>query len=188
MAPARDRLMLGEDGVFLIDVAGAWTGGTPRRWTRVKLTGRWDLAGVLGERPGEPEFVTLSMDGDILLGVTTEEDEVWLIAVDRRPGERQEEWARSAARGSPEERAAAWASLVRGPGPSERLRDVWAQGLGLNPAIPDELLAGLLGRSPFLLWRHLPAAVVDAAVAHPDWSVRGRPRRSRTSPPSSGPG
>ncbi|NEA60893.1 PE-PGRS family protein, partial [Streptomyces sp. SID13666] len=28
--------ILGEDGVFLIDVAGNWSGCAPRRWARVK--------------------------------------------------------------------------------------------------------------------------------------------------------
>ncbi len=68
--------IIGEDSVFLINVAGHWTGCAPRRWTRVRLTGRWDLATVLGERPEQPEFVTLATDGSTLVGVTTEEDEV----------------------------------------------------------------------------------------------------------------
>jgi hypothetical protein len=80
---ASEAGILGEDGVFLIDVAGNWTGCAPRRWVRVRLTADWDLAGVLGERPGQPEFVTLSTDGDVLVGATTEEYSVWLVAVDR---------------------------------------------------------------------------------------------------------
>jgi hypothetical protein len=106
--------IIGEDGVFLIDVAGNWTGCAPRRWTRVKLIEQWDLAGVLGERPGQPEFVTLSMDGDTLLGVTTEEDEVWLIAVDRI-GERQEEAAKAATQETPQERRPLGHRCFRGP-------------------------------------------------------------------------
>lgn len=105
--------ILGEDGEFLIDVAGSWTGCAPRRWTRVRLTDRWDLAGVLGERPGQPEFLTLSADGNTLLAATTEEYEVRLVTVDRIK-ERQEAAAQRKARESPEERAAAWASLLRG--------------------------------------------------------------------------
>ncbi|MEV7242946.1 PE-PGRS family protein [Streptomyces sp. NPDC093248] len=163
--------VVGGDGIFLIDVAGDWTGCAPRRWTRVKLTDRWDLAGVLGERPGRPDFVTLSTDGSALLGVTTEEDEVRLVALDRIP-ERQEAAARDAARESPEERAVAWATLLRGPAPSARLRELWAHGLVRNPAMPEALRAGLLGLSHLLLWRPLPAEVVEAAMAHPDWKVR----------------
>lgn len=163
--------IFGGDGIFLIDVAGNWTGCAPRRWTRVQLTDQWDLAGVLGEWPGQPEFVTLSMDGDTLLGVTTEEDEVWLIGVEHLR-ERQEAAARVAAQESPQERAAAWTSLFQGPGPSKRVREMWAHGLALNPATPDDLRARLLGVSHFLLWRRLPAAVVEAAIVHPDGKVR----------------
>ncbi|MFE1176719.1 PE-PGRS family protein [Streptomyces sp. NPDC058773] len=159
------------DGVFLIDVAGRWTGCLPRRWTRVRLTGRWDLAGVLGERSGHPGFVTVSMDGDTLLGMTCEGDEVWLTAIDH-VRQRQETAAQAAARETPQERAAAWASLLQGPEPSERLREAWAHGLALNPRTPDELCARLLGRSHFLLWRRLPTAVIEAAMIHPDWKVR----------------
>ncbi|MGW8398714.1 hypothetical protein ACWGLP_18830 [Streptomyces lydicus] len=49
---AVDNGIIDAHGVFLIDIAGAEKDCTPRRWTRVRLTDRWDLAGVLGERPG----------------------------------------------------------------------------------------------------------------------------------------
>lgn len=49
---------------------------------------------------------------------------------------------------------------------------MWAHGLALNPATPDDLCAGLLGLSHFLLWRPLPTAVVEAAMAHPDRKLR----------------
>ncbi|WP_315975521.1 PE-PGRS family protein [Streptomyces nigrescens] len=163
--------IIGEDGVFLIDVAGNWTGCAPRRWTRVRLTGQWDLAGVLGERPGQPEFVTLAADGSTLIGVTTEEDEVWFTLLDHLP-EHQEAAARVAAQETPREREAAWAALLQGPEPSARLCEMWAHGLALNPATPDDLRARLLGLSHFLLWRPLPTEVVEAAMAHPDWKMR----------------
>ncbi|MER6691992.1 PE-PGRS family protein [Streptomyces minutiscleroticus] len=168
---ATENGVIGEDGVFLVDVAGNWTGCAPRRWTRVRLTDRWDLAGVLGERPGQPEFVALATDGDTLLGVTTEEYAVWLIVVDRIR-ERQERAAEAAVQESPQERATAWASLLKGPRPPARLREVWGDGLALNPSVPDDLRAGLLGRSRSLLYRPLPTAVVEAAMAHPDRKVR----------------
>jgi hypothetical protein len=95
--------------------------------TRVRLAAKWDLAGVLGERPGQPEFITLSTDGDALLAATTEDDQAWLIAVDHIR-QRQETAAQAAAKESPQEREAAWASLFQGPGPTERLCDAWAQG------------------------------------------------------------
>ncbi|WP_330315696.1 PE-PGRS family protein [Streptomyces platensis] len=163
--------ILGEDGEFLIDVAGSWTGCAPRRWTRVRLTDRWDLAGVLGERPGQPEFLTLSADGNTLLAATTEEYEVRLVTVDRIK-ERQEATAQRKARESPEERAAAWASLLRGPRPRGRLCELWADGLALNPSTPDDMCAGLLGLSHFVMGRRLPTAVVETAMAHPEWKVR----------------
>ncbi|MFE1958556.1 hypothetical protein [Streptomyces sp. NPDC059479] len=163
--------IIGEDGVFLIDVAGHWTGCAPRRWTRVRLTGQWDLAGVLGARPGQPEFVTLATDGSTLIGVTTEEDEVWFTLLDHI-AERQEAAAQVAARETPGEREAAWAALLQGPGPSTGLREMWAHGLALTPATPDGLRARLLGLSHFLLWRHLPTAVVEAAMVHPEWKLR----------------
>ncbi|WKX68645.1 PE-PGRS family protein [Streptomyces sp. XD-27] len=159
--------IIGEDGVFLIDV------GERAGWTPVRLTVGWDLATVLGDRPGQPEFVTLSADGDALLGVTCEEYEVWLIAVDRVK-ERQEAAAQAAARETPQAGAAVWASLCRGPAPTAKLRASWADGLALNTAAPDDVLHGLLGLSHHLLWRELPAEVVEAAVAHPDGNVRGQ--------------
>jgi hypothetical protein len=166
--------ILGEDGVFLIDVANTRTGSGPQQWTRVRLAEEWDLAGVLGERSGQPEFVAVSVDGDALLGATTEEYEVWFVAVDR-VRERQEEAARVTARETAEGREVAWSSLFLGPGPTERLRREWADGLGANQAAPDDvLLRLLLGLSPHFFWRKLPSAVVDAAVAHPEWKVRGR--------------
>ncbi|MDX3226099.1 PE-PGRS family protein [Streptomyces sp. ME19-01-6] len=65
-----------------------------------------------------------------------------------------------------------WESLFEGPEPSEGLREMWAEGLGTNPAAPDDLRRALLGRSRYLLWCRLSASVVDAAVAHPEWEVR----------------
>ncbi|GAA1355111.1 PE-PGRS family protein [Streptomyces beijiangensis] len=164
-----------EDGMFLIDVAGTRTGCTPRSWTRVRLTDGWDLAGVLGDRPGQPEFVTLSTDGDALLGATTEEYEVWFIAVDGVK-QRQEEAARAAARETPEEREAAWASLFQGPKPTARLVRAWADGLASNPSAPDDLQLRLMGtgRYPHLLFGRHSTAFTDRAVDHPDWKVRAR--------------
>ncbi|MFI1397567.1 PE-PGRS family protein [Streptomyces sp. NPDC020681] len=159
--------ILGEDGVFLIDVAG----GTPRRWTRVRLTEVWDIAGVFGDRPGQPELVAVSLDGNALLGATTEEYEVWLIAVDRVK-ERQDEAALAAARETGEEREAAWSWLSRGPKPTERLRQAWADGLGFNEAAQEDVLVRLVGHTSRFFWRKLPPAVVDAAIDHAEWPVR----------------
>ncbi|KUO19192.1 PE-PGRS family protein [Streptomyces dysideae] len=170
---ASESGFLAGDGVFLIDVAGNWTGCMPRRWTRVRLTVGWDLAGVLGERPGEPEFVTLSLDGDAMVGVTTEEESVWLVTVDRIT-ERQEQATQEAGRETPELWAAAWEWLFKGPGPTEKLLDAWAQGLSFNPSLPVDVRTQLLIRAPSVLYSPLPTEVVDAALAHPDWQIRGR--------------
>ncbi len=138
--------ILDEDGVFLIDTADHCTGSAPWDWTPVRLTDRWDLAGVLGERPGEPKFVALSTDGDSLLGTTSGATGIRLVVVDRMR-ERREAAARATARETPEERAVAWESAVAGLDPSGRLLTSWANGLALNPATPDDLRAGLQGRS-----------------------------------------
>ncbi|MFH9725397.1 PE-PGRS family protein [Streptomyces sp. NPDC017254] len=169
---AVDLGIIGEDGAFLISAAvGAAGGGLPR-WTRVRLTDRWDLAGVLGTRPGQPEFVTLSTDGDALIGATTEEYDVWLVTRDRVK-ERLEEAARAAARETAEDREAAWESLFRGPRVLGRLRDLWAEGLARNPSTTDELRVELLDLSRHLLRRPLPEAIVEAAISHPERKVRG---------------
>jgi hypothetical protein len=165
--------ILGEDGVFLIDVAGHRTGSAPWEWTPVRLTDRWDLAGVLGERPGEPKFVALSTDGGSLLATTPEDDGIRLVAVERMK-ERREAAARATARETPEERAATWESLFEGLDLSERLRTSWANGLALNPAVPDDLRTGLLGLSTYYMYGAMPTAVVEAAMVHPDWQIRAR--------------
>ncbi|MES5818720.1 PE-PGRS family protein [Streptomyces sp. RG80] len=162
---ATEAGVLDADGVFLLHTSGS--GG----WVRVRLTEDWDLAGVLGERPGQPEFVTLSPDGDMLLGATTEEYDVWLVSVDRLR-QRQEEAARAVAAETAEDRAAAWTKLFEGPKPTERMLDAWARGLSLNPAAPAELRVRLVERSPYTLYSRLPTEVVDAVLAHPDWTMR----------------
>ncbi|MFI9168258.1 PE-PGRS family protein [Streptomyces lincolnensis] len=160
--------VLGADGVFLVEVAGDWTGCAPRRWTRVRLGDDWDLAGALKGM----EFMTLALDGDALVAATVEEYDVWLVAEDRI-GERQEAEAQAAVRETPQERAAAWQALWRGPKPVARVLRSWAAGLALNRALPeDELRPRLLGRTRSFLYGALSPAMVDAAVAHPDWKIR----------------
>lgn len=80
LALATSRGVIGPGGEFLISVGGFASAGVG--WTRVRLTDRWDPAGVLGERPGEPEFLALSPDGNRLVAMTTEEYEVWLVVAD----------------------------------------------------------------------------------------------------------
>ncbi|MEU6347857.1 hypothetical protein ABZ896_00815 [Streptomyces sp. NPDC047072] len=181
---ASETGVLGDDGVFLVD----FSGNEGRKWVRVRLTDDWDLAGVLGPRPGQPEFLTLSLDGDVMVGVTTEEYAVWLVAVDRL-GERHEEAARAAGAETPQERAAAWESLFEGPKPIGKLLEAWADGLSLNPATPKGLWPGLAERSRYEQYRALPPRTPWT----PSWPTPtgscgwGRPSTSPTSPPSSGP-
>ncbi|MFD9338329.1 PE-PGRS family protein [Streptomyces sp. NPDC060028] len=164
--------VIGEDGVFLIDVVRSWTSCMPRLWTRVRLTAQWDFAGVLGERPGEPVFVTLAMDGDTLLATTPADGELRLTVIDRI-GERREAAAQTAAQETEAERTRAWESLLQEPLPSERTRESWAHGLVLNPATPEDVRGSLVGLSHHALWLPLPTAVVEAALTHPEWKVRG---------------
>lgn len=159
--------VLDEDGVFLIDFLGNRTG----HWFRVRLTDLWDLAGVLGERPGHLEFVTMAPAGHALVGATTKAAGVSLVAVDRLR-ERREEAARAAAAETSEERVAAWESLFQGPQPTQKLLNAWARGLSLSAATPADLLPHLLERSTYALYRPMPAEVVDAMLAHPDWKRR----------------
>ncbi|MEU3744362.1 MULTISPECIES: PE-PGRS family protein [Streptomyces] len=164
---AGEHGIIDDKGEFLVHVGG----GDP--WARVRLAPAWDLAGVLGDRPGRPEFVTLSVDGDALLGVTGEEYEVWLVAV-TGVRERLEEAARAAARETPEEREAAWEGLRAARlRPTRRLWGTWVEWLGFNDAASDEVLIRLLDLgavSP--LHRTSSATVLDAAATHPDPQIR----------------
>lgn len=164
---AREHGVIDEKGEFLIHI------GDDDAWVRVRLAPAWDLAGVLGDRPGQPEFVTLSVDGDALLGVTCEEYEVWLVAV-TGVRERREEAARAAAQESPEQREAEWEGLrdarLR---PMKRLWGTWVDWLGFNDAASDAVLIRLLDMGAgYFLHRTVSATVIDAAIAHPDRQLR----------------
>jgi hypothetical protein len=78
----------------------------------------------------------------------------------------------AAARETPHDREHLWASLFEGPRPAKRLLQMWAHGLARNPTAPEDVLRSLLGHTHYLLWRRLPASVVDAAIGHPEWKVR----------------
>src|SRR4051794_18889522 len=69
--------VLADDGTFLISPPGPGAFTAP--WTAVRLTEHAHLARHLTANPGEPEFVTASADGTVVLGVTTEEYAVWLV-------------------------------------------------------------------------------------------------------------
>ncbi|MGW0416587.1 PE-PGRS family protein [Streptomyces collinus] len=169
-----------DSGEFLISVAGHGRGTTgDGGWTRVRLSGLWDLAGVLGERSGQPEFVTMSPDGATVLGATGEEYEVWLIVVDRFPAW-VESWAESLAEETPQARDSGWQAVTRWKTAPQRLRSAWREGLARNPAAPASVLlrlfeveegARLPGESR-LIHRELPDEVVEAWISHPEPRVR----------------
>ncbi|TGN76560.1 PE-PGRS family protein [Streptomyces bauhiniae] len=167
---AVERGVIDGDGEFLIHVANHGCAC----WTRVRLGEQWDLAGLLGPRPGQPEFVTMSPDGESVLGVTCEEYEVWFVAV--APfGDWLEAWARGLAVERPD---AGWDTVLRRKTGSARLRGAWREGLGANPSASPAVLCRLLDVAPEerlpsgLRYRELPEEVVAAWVAHPEWRVR----------------
>ncbi|MDT7839736.1 hypothetical protein [Streptomyces justiciae] len=159
------RRLRGADGEFLVAVLGHRIGGNDAWWTRVRHTG----SGV-PELTGDPGFVALSLDGQVLLAELPGADGTRVTALDRLP-ERLEEAAEAAAYETEAERAEVWAAV---PGrPAWPLH--WAEGIGSNPAATDELLIRLLDVETGFLHGCDRPAVLDAAVAHPDPQVRSRP-------------
>ncbi|MCX4598145.1 hypothetical protein OG819_54280 [Streptomyces sp. NBC_01549] len=159
------RRLADADGEFLVAVLGHRIGGNDSWWTRVRYAG----GGVPG-LTGDPGFVALSLDGQVLLAEVPGADGSRVTALDRLP-ERLEEAAAAAGRETEVERAEVWAAV---PGrPAWPLH--WAEGIGSNPAAPDELLIRLLDVEVGFLHGCDRPAVLDAAVAHPDPRVRSRP-------------
>ncbi|GAX57151.1 hypothetical protein [Streptomyces olivochromogenes] len=157
------RRLCDVDGEFLVAVLGHRIGGNDSWWTRVRYAG----GGAPG-LTGAPGFVALSLDGQVLLAEVPGADGPRVTALDRLP-DRLEETA--AGRETEAERAEAWAAV---PGrPAWPLH--WAEGIGSNPAAPDELLIRLLDVEEGFLHGCDRPAVLDAAVAHPDPRVRSRP-------------
>lgn len=74
---AGEHGLFADDGSFLISPPGPGVMRLP--WVRVKLTAATRLAEHLHAGPGQPEFVTASVDGHVVLGVTSEEHGVWLV-------------------------------------------------------------------------------------------------------------
>ncbi|MFF7211702.1 hypothetical protein ACFZAU_14390 [Streptomyces sp. NPDC008238] len=159
------RRLRDADGEFLVAVLRHRIGGNDSWWTRVRHAG----SGVPG-LTGDPGFVALSLDGQVLLAEVPGEEGPRVTALDRLP-ERLEEAAVVAGLETEAERAEVWAAV---PGrPAWPLH--WAERMGSNPAATDDLLIRLLDvEEGFLLGCDRPA-VLDAAVAHPDPRVRSRP-------------
>ncbi|MER5895420.1 hypothetical protein [Streptomyces sp. NPDC001876] len=159
------RRLADADGEFLVAVLGHRIGGNDSWWTRVRCAD----GGVPG-LTGGPGFVALSIDGQVLLAEVPSADGPRVTALDRLP-ERLEEAAAAAGRETETERAEVWAAV---PGrPAWPLH--WAEGIGFNPAAPDELLIRLLDVEVGFLHGCDRPAVLDAAVTHPDPRVRSRP-------------
>ncbi len=153
------------DGEFLVAVLGHRIGGNDSWWTRVRHAG----GGVPG-LTGDPGFVALSLDGQVLLAQVPGADGPLVTALDRLP-ERLEEAAAAAGRETEVERAQVWAAVPDRPAWPLH----WAEGIGFNPAAPDELLIRLLDVEEGFLHGCDRPAVLDAAVAHPDPQVRSTP-------------
>ncbi|MGW7382858.1 hypothetical protein [Streptomyces sp. NPDC054794] len=156
--------LFGEDGGFLVTLGH---GGC----FRVRLGKDWRLAEVLRNQPRCPEFMTLSSDGKTLIGVTTEEYEIWLIVVDDVPAYQEQRALRLAREESEKEREAAWDGLFR-LRISQQTWERWAVGLLSNASLPDDLRLDLVVRTGRYYGRELPADLIDQLIVHPDWKVR----------------
>ncbi|GGK16028.1 hypothetical protein GCM10011583_54870 [Streptomyces camponoticapitis] len=153
------------DGEFLVAVLGQRIGGNDSWWTRVRHTG----SGV-PELTGGSGFLALSLDGQVLLAEVPVEGGPRVTALDRLP-EQLEEAAAAAGHETEVERGMVWAAV-----PGRRAWPLhWAEGIGANPAAPDELLIRLLDVEEGFLHGCDRPAVLEAAVAHPDPRVRSRP-------------
>lgn len=146
-------------------------------WLRVRGGSRVDLT-RLGPRPGRPEVVALSLDGEQLLAATCEEYEVWLVAL-ARPAELPLARRAAADRSTPDETQRYFEGLrrLRGLG---QARVAQLHGLAANPAAPDDVLLRVLTFPADLrLWdflrsRALSDELLTATLAHPDHRVRCR--------------
>ncbi|MFI8823988.1 hypothetical protein [Streptomyces sp. NPDC053431] len=119
---------------------------------------------------GDPGFVALSLDGQVLVAMVPGAGGPRVTALDRLP-ERLEEAAAAVGRETQAERAEVWATVPGRPAWPWH----WAEGIGSNPAAPDELLIRLLDVEEGFLHGCDRPAVLDAAVSHPDPHVRSRP-------------
>ncbi|MFI6961360.1 hypothetical protein [Streptomyces sp. NPDC050255] len=159
------RRLSDDDGEFLVAVLGHRIGGNDSWWTRVRY-----VAGRVPGLTGDPGFVALSLDGQVMLGEVPVEGGFRVTALDRLP-ERLEEAATAAGRETEAERAEVWAAVPDRPAWPLH----WAEGIGANPVAPDELLIRLMDVHEGFLHGCDRPAVLDAAVAHPDPRVRSRP-------------
>lgn len=69
--------VFGPGGDFLLSVGIDGMGALP--WAHVRRGRNLSLARHLADNPGDPEFVTMSVDGRVVCGVTSEEYDVWIV-------------------------------------------------------------------------------------------------------------
>ncbi|MER7723234.1 hypothetical protein [Streptomyces sp. NPDC096323] len=73
---------------------------------------------------------------------------------------------------------------------SDLLHELWLRGLAFNPAAPSDVLIRLMDQAAGELGqlmckdRDLPDAVIDAALRHPEWRIRGALARNQHVDPS----
>ncbi|MFI0243102.1 hypothetical protein [Streptomyces sp. NPDC016845] len=73
---------------------------------------------------------------------------------------------------------------------SDFLRELWLRGVAFNPAAPSDVLIRLMDQAAGDLGqlmckdRDLPDAVIDAALRHPEWRIRGALARNQHVHPS----
>jgi hypothetical protein len=85
---AVDSGFMGEEREFLVGIDCSDEESAPILcWARVRLSDNWDIvgngaaSGVLGSAAGVPEFVMLSVDGNIILRGTTWKDSIGVLVV-----------------------------------------------------------------------------------------------------------
>ncbi|SBT48705.1 hypothetical protein [Micromonospora auratinigra] len=69
-----EHRVLGDDGRLLISLSGG-----NDDWALVRLPDSPVRLGELGPYPAEPEFVAMSLAGDVVCGVTVEEYDMWIV-------------------------------------------------------------------------------------------------------------
>ncbi|QKT11310.1 hypothetical protein [Rhodococcus sp. W8901] len=77
---AKDHGLFSGDGTFLLSIPGDPFHST--RWYRVRIRGAVKMAEFFVDGNGYPEFVTASVDGYPVVGVSSEEDGTWILAFD----------------------------------------------------------------------------------------------------------
>ncbi|QNG19002.1 hypothetical protein G4H71_20380 [Rhodococcus triatomae] len=74
---SEDLGLIGSDGEFLLSLPGP--GAWEKPWYRVRKASELRMAQVLAPYPGEPEYVTASLRGFPVVGVTSEENATWIL-------------------------------------------------------------------------------------------------------------